>query len=86
VWLTSVDYLAAALASIINAVDPQRIVVGGGIAALAGPALFTPLRARMQTYEWRPVEAPVEIVPAQLGEDAGAIGSAKHAMEQHDAR
>lgn len=85
VWLKSVDYLSAGLTSIINLVDPQRIILGGGIAARAGQALFDPLRTRMDVYEWRPVDTPVEIVPAALGDEAGAIGSAKHAMEHHDA-
>jgi glucokinase len=86
IWQTSLDYLAAALASIINAVDPKRIILGGGIAARAGRALFEPLRTFMDAYEWRPVGTGVEIVPAELGDEAGAIGSAKHAMEHYDAK
>ena len=82
VWRTSVRYLAAGLASIINAVDPARIVLGGGIAARAGRALFDPLDEFMNEYEWRPSGAGVEIVAAALGDEAGAIGAAWHAMER----
>ena len=39
----------------------------------------------MDEYEWRPNDRGVEIVPAELGDEAGAIGSAKHAMERYDA-
>ncbi|MEP6914640.1 MAG: ROK family protein [Acidobacteriota bacterium] len=85
VWLTSVHQLAVALASIINALDPQRIILGGGIAAHARDALFVPLRERMNACEWRPTGVPVEIVSAELGDEAGAIGAAKHAMEVYDA-
>jgi predicted NBD/HSP70 family sugar kinase len=81
VWQGSVAALAAALASIVNAVDPSRIILGGGITASAGDALFEPLRARMNDVEWRPDGTPVEIVAAQLGDEAGAIGAAKLAME-----
>jgi glucokinase len=84
IWRTSVRSLAAALVSIINAVDSERILLGGGIAR-AGSALFEPLKSFMDEYEWRPYGHAVEIVPAELGDEAGAIGSAKHAMECYDA-
>jgi glucokinase len=81
VWHASIVSLAAALASIVNAVDPSRIILGGGITASAGEALFGPLRACMHDVEWRPDGTPVEIVAAQLGDEAGAIGAAKLAIE-----
>jgi glucokinase len=85
VWLASVAALAAALASIVNAVDPSRIILGGGITASAGDALFAPLRGCMNDVEWRPDDEPVEIVAAQLGDEAGAIGAAKLALDSIDA-
>lgn len=81
VWHSSVQCLAAGLTSIINAVDPARVILGGGIAVRAGDALMTPLRSWMDEYEWRPDGLGVEIVTAALGDDAGAIGAARHAME-----
>ena len=42
VWLRSMYNLAAGITSIINALDPEVIIIGGGIAQ-AGPALFDPL-------------------------------------------
>ncbi|MBA2355324.1 MAG: ROK family protein [Luteitalea sp.] len=82
VWQGSVMRLAAALASIVNAVDPARIILGGGIAVRAGDLLMAPLRTWMDEYEWRPHDTGVEIVVAELGDEAGAIGAARHAMEQ----
>ncbi len=81
VWRTSVMYLAAGIVSIVNAVDPARIILGGGIAAHAGDALMTPLREWMEQFEWRPDGSGVEIVAAALGDHAGAIGAARRAME-----
>lgn len=81
VWRDSIDKLAAAIASAVNILDPQRIILGGGMIA-AADALFVPLRAAMDKYEWRPLGTAVPIVPAELGEWAGAIGSAFNAMEQ----
>lgn len=83
-WLRSVDALAAHLVSLINAFDPQVIVLGGGIAK-AGPHLFDPLRRRLDQIEWRPTGTAVPIVAATLGSDAGAIGAARFAMRGGDA-
>jgi glucokinase len=80
VWLASVRALAAAIASIVNVVDPAIVVIGGGIAG-AGDALFGPLGKEMERFEWRPSGAGVPIVAAQLGELAGAFGAAKFALD-----
>ncbi len=80
IWRTSVRALACGVASIINVLDPEVIVIGGGIAA-AGNLLFDPLRAELDRVEWRPHGHRVRIAPAELGEFAGAIGAAANAME-----
>jgi glucokinase len=79
IWLRSVHHLAAAVASFINAFDPEIVIVGGGIAQ-AGPALFDPLRKELDRFEWRPLGHTVQVIPAALGEKAGAIGAAYHAI------
>lgn len=79
VWLRSVKALATTLASCINAFDPAVIVLGGGIAQ-AGDALFAPLAAELARIEWRPGGHRVPVVPAALGDRAGAIGAAHYAL------
>jgi glucokinase len=79
VWQESLHALAAAVASIINAADPEVFIIGGGIAR-AGPALFDPLNAHLDRFEWRPHGRRVKVVPAALGEYAGAIGAAWNGM------
>jgi glucokinase len=81
IWLESVRQLAAGIVSIVNAVDPSRVILGGGIASHAGDALLAPLRDWMTEYEWRPRGVGVEIVLATLGDEAGAIGAAAYARE-----
>lgn len=79
IWLRSIQSLAAGLVSLINVLDPARIVVGGGIAT-AGDALFAPLRRDVAAMEWRVNGASVPIVPAELGALAGACGAAFNAQ------
>lgn len=79
VWLDSVRALAFGVGSCINLFDPEVIVIGGGIAR-AGEQLFAPLAAELARIEWRPGGHAVPIVPAVLGEWAGALGAAAQAL------
>jgi len=81
IWLRSVHSLAAGLTSIINAVDPEVIILGGGIAQ-AGRALFDPLSDFMKRMEWRPKGHEVKIIPAALGYLAGPLVAIYNALNQ----
>jgi glucokinase len=80
IWERSLDALACAIASLVNVLDPEVVIVGGGI-AVAGDVLFGPLATRVREIEWSLDGEHVRLVPAQLGEYAGAIGAARNAME-----
>ena len=79
VWITSMRALAATVATYINVLDPEAVIIGGGIAR-AGKALFDSLEEALRPIEWQPGGHKVRLVPAQLGEYAGAIGSAKNGL------
>jgi glucokinase len=74
--------LGEGIGGLINILDPQVVVVGGG-AIGAGDALLAPARERaaaaMEAPQYRP---RVPLVPAVLGNDAGAIGAASLALEE----
>lgn len=79
VWMRSLRALAAAVVSLANTVDPQSIVIGGGIAE-AGEHLFNPLKDLVSEREWQPAGARVDIVPAALGSWAGAYGAVYNSL------
>ena len=79
VWLRSVQALAASIVSLVNVLDPEIVILGGGIVN-AGDALLNPLREWMDRLEWRPTGSRVRIVTATLGELAGAWGAAANAL------
>lgn len=79
-WNTSVDGLAVGINSLINVLDPEAVILGGGVAQ-AGRALFDRLEATLSRHEWRPMGHRVRLLPAALGDRAGAYGAARRAIE-----
>jgi glucokinase len=79
VWLTSVRKLAIGMASVINILSPECIILGGGITE-AGNDLFEPLENFLSIYEWRPGGNKAVVLKAQFGDLAGAIGAACFAI------
>ncbi|MFB4193864.1 ROK family protein [Streptomyces carpaticus] len=67
--------LAAGIAATATLVELDVVVIGGGVSQ-AGDVLFTPLREALHTYAALPYVRGIEVVPAQLGTDAGLVGAA----------
>lgn len=67
-------YIGIGLASVVNLLNPEKIVIGGGVAD-AGDILFKPLTDTLKKRAM-PIQAKsVSVVPAQLGNAAGVIGA-----------
>ena len=81
IWLDSVRKLAAGIASLINVLDPEIVIIGGGIASGAGPHLFEPLGRFLDEFEWRPSGHSARIVPAMAGDTAGCFGAVRSLMK-----
>jgi glucokinase len=76
VMSTFTRWMAIGLAGLVNILDPSVVVLGGGLIE-AGDLLLTPLRDWMgQLIEGGEHRPPVPLLPATLGERAGAIGAA----------
>jgi glucokinase len=78
-------YLGIGIANMVVVLSPDRVVIGGGIAA-AGELLLGPIRAELRRRVLTTSLDEVEIVTAELGTWAGAIGAAIHGAEHLDVR
>ena len=67
--------LGIGIANIINLLNPEIVIVGGSI-ALAGEILFSSLVESVRAHVCSFLRADVQIVPAQLGDDAVLVGAA----------
>ncbi len=74
-------YLGIGIANMITLVSPDRIVLGGGVAA-AGELLFEPIREEIRRRVRTTSIADVTLVAAELGTWAGSIGAAVHGAER----
>ena len=75
----SATLLGTAVSSLTNLLNPELIVIGGGVIK-AGELIFGPIRAEVarRAYKWS--ASILRIVPARLGDAAGIIGAARHFM------
>lgn len=74
-------YIGIGVSNAINILNPDKIVIGGGIAQ-AGELLFGPIR---RTVEVNALYAPLQdcqILPAELGDDAGVLGGAAMVLQR----
>ena len=80
VWHVVGEYLGTALASVVYLLNPDAIVIGGGVAH-AGDVLFEPLRERIRSMLSTEFFEALKIVHARFGNTAGIIGSGALAAE-----
>jgi glucokinase len=68
-------YLGIAMAAIVNIINPEAIIIGGGV--LPAWDLFIPsAREEMMARAFQAPAERVELLPAALGDHAGFIGAA----------
>jgi glucokinase len=79
IWLKAADALALAFANYATVMDPQRIVIGGGLAE-AGDLLLEPIRAALAKY--LDPAYPVVVERTRLGAIAGYLGAALNARRR----
>lgn len=75
-------YLGLAIANIANLLNPDSVVIGGGVSA-AGEFLRSRVEANFKKYTFPQVRQSTQIKLAELGNDAGIIGAASLARPEN---
>ncbi|NLI44925.1 MAG: ROK family protein [Chloroflexi bacterium] len=83
IWNTAGAYIGVAIMNAALVVGPKRVVVTGGVAA-AGELLLRPIREEVRRRMLIMPADQIEIVPGELGNDAGIIGLAVWAAHKGD--
>ncbi|MEY2192465.1 ROK family glucokinase [Neobacillus sp. BF23-41] len=68
-------HLGFVLASIANTLNPEKIVLGGGVSK-AGDILVVPVKNNFEKFAFSPVRDSTKLALATLGNDAGVLGAA----------
>ncbi|WP_068616650.1 ROK family protein [Paenibacillus tuaregi] len=68
-------YIGIGCVTLINTLDPQKIVIGGGVSQVGEP-LFQAVQSYVSAHALNPIGRKTPIVPAALLQDAGLIGAA----------
>ncbi len=68
------NYLGIGIGNAVNLIDPERVVLGGGVAE-AGEILLEPVREAVLRYAMPAPAQSLELVGAELGYDAGVRGA-----------
>jgi glucokinase len=75
------DRLGAGIASLLNLLEPEMVLIGGGVGAHAGSLLLDPAERSARSRALEPAASAARIVLAELGADAGMLGAAILALE-----
>lgn len=80
VWQNVANYLGACLMSVVYLLNPEVIVVGGGVSH-SGNLLFDPLKKKLQDTLTLECFENLTVVPARYGNTAGILGSSAMALD-----
>lgn len=72
---TAIETLGIGVASVVNVLAVQRVVIGGGLAEKLGQSLADRVKEAADPWMLRP-DPELSWVPAALGDDAGVVGAA----------
>jgi glucokinase len=74
-------WIAQAFGSLLNVLDLEACIVGGGVSE-AGEVLLEPIRRHLPDYCWPQIGSGVSVRTAELRNDAGILGAAAQAYER----
>lgn len=71
-------YLGIGLSNLVNLLNPQMIVIGGGVSAM-GEMILRPARRSMKEHAFKLPASTVRVVKSKLSPDSGILGAAAYA-------
>ncbi len=74
-WEITGERLGTFLAGLVNLLNPEKIVIGGGV-ALGGDLVLEPIRKAIKKKAFPIAARFVKVLPAVLSNDAGLVGAA----------
>jgi glucokinase len=81
VWDETTRLLSSAITDLVNALEPELVVLGGGVTR-SGAMLIDPIRRAVLRDAMDPVAAVVRLELAQLGDTVGVVGAAALAFDR----
>ena len=82
IFAETARYIGIALTSFAHILNPQMVIIGGGVAAAGEKLLFEPIRVEVQQRAMDTNAESLQIVAAKLGNRAGLVGAAMLAQRQ----
>jgi glucokinase len=81
IWDDMGRYIGFALSGVVNVLNPEVIVVGGGV-SLAGDILIRSIKRSVRKHAMGHLKGKIKVKKALLGKDAGVLGAALLAKEK----
>ena len=82
IFKKTTKYLGVGIGSIVNFLNPDMIVLGGGVVEALDDRFINDIRTAANKYTLPDTLKGVQIVRAQLGDDAGVLGAAALARQR----
>ncbi len=80
---SAAEALGVSIAQLVNLLDPEAVVIGGGLGLVGGRWRDT-IESAMRAHIWSEYHRDVPLFPAGLGVDAGVVGAALAAVAAGD--
>jgi predicted NBD/HSP70 family sugar kinase len=72
---TAAEALGAAIGHLVNVLDPEAVVIGGGL-GMVGGLYRESVDSSLRAHVWSDFHREIPLLSAELGNDAGFIGAA----------
>ncbi|HMN62826.1 MAG TPA: ROK family protein [Anaerolinea sp.] len=82
IWEWAGEAIGIAVVNTLVTLSPDRVLIGGGVAEAAGDLLLDPIRRTVCERSFMTPVERVEILPTELGDQAGLLGTALWAHQQ----